>query len=214
MGKRTNGFLRELRRAVTSHRRLLAAGLAAASVALAITALRPAPAPTTDVVVAAHDLAAGDTLGVSDVRTAALPPDAVPDGTFDDGDAVAGQVLAAPLRRGEPLTDVRLVGAASLRGYGKGKVGTPVRVADPGIADLLRPGSVVDVLAVPTAAGLQATGPAKVVAKGVRVVSVPTARDSATQQGTLVVLATTPKQAARLARGTSGARLSVTLHAG
>lgn len=214
MRKQPFGFLRDLRRAVTSHRRLLAAGLAAASVALALAALRPDTAPMTDVLVAAHDLAAGDTLATSDVRVAELPPKAVPDGAFGDGDAVAGQVLAAPLRRGEPLTDVRLVGAASLHGYGEGKVGTPVRIADPGIADLLHPGSVVDVLAVPTAAGLEATGPAKAVAKGVQVVSVPTADDSATRQGTLVVLATTPKQAAKLARGTSGMRLSVTLHAG
>lgn len=213
MSKQASGFLRDLRRAVTWHRRLLAAGFAAASVALALTALRPAPAPTTDVLVAAHDLAAGNILAASDIRIAALPPDAVPDGAFADGEVVAGQVLAAPLRRGEPLTNVRLVGAASLHGYGEDKVGTPVRIADPGIADLLHPGSVVDVLAVPTAAGLQATGPARVVAKGVRVVSVPTARDSATSQGTLVVLATTPKQAAKLARGASAARLSITLHA-
>lgn len=213
MAKQAFGFLRDLRRAVTSHRRLLAAGLAAASVALALAALRPAPPPTTEVLVAAHDLAAGDTLAASDVRSVALPAEAVPDGVFRDGATVAGQVLAAPLRRGEPVTDVRLVGAASLHGYGEDKVGTPVRIADPGIADLLHPGSVVDVLAVPTAAGLQATGPAKVVAKDVRVVSVPTARDSATRQGTLVVLATTPKEAAKLARGASDARLSVTLHA-
>lgn len=209
---RTPAFLRDLRRAVPRHRRLLAAGLAAAAMAFALAALRPDPPPTTDVLVAVRDLAAGVHLRAGDTRSLAVPATAAPDGVLADPAAVAGRVLAAPVRRGEPLTDVRLVGAAALHGYGAGKVGTPVRLADPGVAALLRPGAVVDVLAVPTAAGLDATGPARVVARGVRVVSVGADTDPGAGAGTLVVVAATPRQAAALAKGAAGARLSVTLH--
>lgn len=210
MPSRATSGLRDLRRAVARHRRLLAAGLAAAATALALTALRPEPAPTTSVIVAATDLSAGASLAAADLTARALPADAAPDGAVTDETDLVGQVLAAPVRRGEPLTDVRLVGA-SLAAYGEGRVGTPVRIADPGVAALLRPGVLVDVLAVRTAGGLDATGPARVVAARVRVVSKPATGSGATS-GTLVVVAATPEQAAALTRSAAGSRLSVTLH--
>lgn len=211
---KSTGFLRDLRRAVSWHRRLLAAGLAAAAVALALTVVRPAPPPTAHVLAATHDLAAGTTLDASDVRTVDLPPHAVPDGAYTGTGAVVGQVLSGPVRRAEPITDVRIVGASGLSGYGNGKVGTPVRIADPGMVSLVHPGSVVDVIATPTAAGIDVTGPAKVIAKRVRVVSVPRRSDSPRGSGTLIVVAATPKQAAALAKGSAGARLSIALHSG
>lgn len=207
-------LVREFRRAVSKHRRLLAATLAAAATALAIGAVRPDPPTTAHVVTAVRDLAAGSDLHNGDVRVRSVPASAVPDGALAEARDAVGQVLAAPVRRGETLTDVRLVGESSVRGYGPDKVGTPVRIADPGVASLLRPGSVVDVLAVPTAAGLDATGPAKVVAAKVRVVSLPETTDAGTTPGTLVVVAATPEQAAALTRAAAGSRLSVTLQPG
>ncbi|HEX6446468.1 MAG TPA: Flp pilus assembly protein CpaB [Streptosporangiales bacterium] len=207
-------LLRDLRRAVSKHRRLLAATLAAAAVALAVGAVRPDQPATAHVVTAARDLAAGSDLHSGDLRVRDVPASAVPDGALHRAGDAVGQELAAPVRRGETLTDVRLVGASSARGYGPGRVGTPVRIADSGVASLLRPGSVVDVLAVPTAAGLDATGPAKVVAARVRVVAVPGDGGSGTTSGTLVVVAATPEQAAALTRAAAGSRLSVTLQPG
>lgn len=207
-------LVRDLRRAVSKHRRLLAATLAAAATALAIGAVRPDPPATTGVVTAARDLAAGSRLSAHELRVRHVPASAVPDGALAEARDAVGQVLAAPVRRGETLTDVRLVGGASARAYGPGRVGTPVRIADPGVASLLRPGSLVDVLAVPTAAGLDATGPAKVIAAKVRVVSLPETTDTAGGSGTLVVVAATPEQAAALTRAAAGSRLSVTLQPG
>jgi pilus assembly protein CpaB len=207
-------LLRDLRRAVSKHRRLLAATMAAAAVALAIGAVRPEPPATTHVVTAVRDLTAGSDVHRGDVSVHSVPASAVPDGALRRAADAVGQVLAAPVRRGETLTDVRLVGESSARGYGPGRVGTPVRIADSGVASLLWPCSVVDVLAVPTAAGLDATGPAKVVAARVRVVAVPDPGGSGSTSGTLVVVAATPEQAAALTRAAAGSRLSVTLQPG
>jgi Flp pilus assembly protein CpaB len=133
------------------HRRLLAAVLAAATVGFGLLALRPAPPPTVRVLVAAHDLPGGATLRSRDIRTAAFPAAAVPDGALGSDtprSGAAGRVLTGPMRRGEPFTDARLLGAGLLDGYGPGVVATPVRLADADAARLLHPGDRVDVLAV------------------------------------------------------------------
>lgn len=202
--------LTQLRRAVGRHRRLLAAVLAAAAMATALTALRPEPPATVRLAVASTDLTAGATLRAADVDIVALPTTSVPDGAVTETTQLVGQVLSTPMRRGEPFTDLRLASTTPVSGYGEGKVGAPVRIADPGIAGLLRPGSVVDILAVQTAGGLGAEGPAKVIAAEVRVVALPTT-DSTPTGGTLVVVAATPGQATALARNATN-HLSLTLH--
>jgi len=209
------------------HRRLLAAGLAAGAVAAGLTVLAPDPPATVDVLAASRDLAGGAALRPDDLDTVALPRSSVPDGALSDPSAVEGRVLAGPIRRGEPLTDVRLVGRELLAAYGgegEGLVATPVRIADAGTAGLLRPGDVVDVLAADTGArtgatdGADATDTASVVARAVRVLTVPRTTDDGPlasgpmlADGALVVLATTSEVAARLARAAVTARLSITL---
>src|SRR6185312_6091242 len=97
--------------------RRAAAGLLAV-LALAL-ALRPAPAParaapdagTVPVAVAARDLPAGTALRTVDLRVAAVPVRVAPRGRSPDAAPLTGRVLAAPVRAGEPVTDVRLVGA-------------------------------------------------------------------------------------------------------
>ena len=68
----------------------------------AIQAARPAGAPP--VLVAARDLSPG-VLRPGDLRTVPMPDP--PDGALRTG--ATGRVLAAPMRRGEPLTDARLL---------------------------------------------------------------------------------------------------------
>lgn len=208
-----SGALSELRRAVSWHRRLLAAGLVAAAVAFSLSALSPASPPTVAVLVAASDLPGGQRIDAGDVRTARLPADAVPEGALT-GARAAGAILAAPVRRGEVLTDVRLVGRALLSTLGPAElVGAPVRIADAGAVALLRSGDTVDVLA---ASAPQATGEASasVVASRVRVLAVPGAGadPAGTADGALVVLAVTADAASSLARAAVDSRLSVTLH--
>ena len=93
-------------------------------------------------------------------------PDSVPDGRPARAAAV-GRTLAAPLRRGEPVTDVRLVGPSLLRGY-PGLVAVPVRIPDPGTVALLRVGDRVDLLVTETDGSA-----ARLLAGGVPVLALP-----------------------------------------
>jgi pilus assembly protein CpaB len=197
--------LRDLRRALARHRVLLSAGLAAGSVAAAVTALAPAAAPTSPVVVAARDLAPGAPLAGDDLRTVALPAGAVPAGALHDPSAAVGRLVPGPVRAGEPLTDVRLLGPGLLPPGPE--VATPVRVAERATSALVRPGDVVDVLAAAPDGGAAAA----TVVTAVRVLSVPLADDDPAE-GALLVLAATRPAAARLAAAAVTGRLSVVVH--
>jgi Flp pilus assembly protein CpaB len=194
------------------HRRALAAVLAAAGVGFGLLAVRPPAPPTVRVLAAAHDLPGGTTLRGQDVRAVALPAAAVPDGALRSG--ARGRVLAGPMRRGEPLTDARLLGAGLLDGYGPDVVATPVRIADAGVARLLRPGDRVDVLATAASpfedAAPAVVPPTRTLVSAVPVLAVP--RQSLGDQGALIVLATGRQQAGVLAG--AGSRLSVTITTG
>jgi len=197
--------LRDLRRALSRHRVLLSAGLAAGSVATAVTALAPPATPTTAVVVAAADLGPDVPLTADDLRTVDLPTGTEPSGALRDPSAAIGRLVPGPVRAGEPLTDVRLLGPGLLPPGPE--VATPVRVAERATAALVRPGDVVDVLsAAPDGQAAAAT-----VVTGVRVLSVPLADDDP-GEGALLVLAATRPAAARLAAAAVTGRLSVVVH--
>ncbi|TAL26050.1 MAG: hypothetical protein EPN99_00740 [Frankiales bacterium] len=189
-------------RAAARHRALLAAGLAAASVAAGLSAVAPAAPPTVAVLSAAHDLAAGAVLGPDDLVTAELPRELVPAGALVDAAAVVGRLVAGPVRRGEPLTDVRLLGAGLLPPGPD--VAVPVRLAEPATGALVRAGDTVDVLSA-------AEQGASVVATRLAVLSVPDLGDAA-GEGALVVVAASRSTAARLAAAAVTGRLSVVVH--
>jgi len=197
----------ELQQHLRKHRALVAGALTATGVLAALPALAPSAGPSVLVVAAAHDLQPGHPLTAGDLTTVALPQDLVPAGALTTVAAALGHAAAGAVRRGEPLTDVRLLGAGLLQGAGL--VAAPVRLADPAALALLHAGDRVDVLAAPTSAEGAATR-AVTVAAGVRVLAVPGVKDDAGDGG-LVVLAATPATAARLAAAAVGARLSVTL---
>ena len=89
--------------------RRIAAG--ALVVLAAVAALRPDPNnESVDIVIAARDLAPGVELSSADVRIESRMATTVPDGSQSDLGAVVGATLAGPARRGEALTDVRLLG--------------------------------------------------------------------------------------------------------
>jgi Flp pilus assembly protein CpaB len=160
---------RAVRRAVLARRRLLAAVLAAVAVAAALQATaRPAPA-TVAVTVAARDLPVGAVVAPEDLATAAWTPDSAP---ADLPDPV-GRVLAAPVRAGEPVTDVRLVGPGLTEGR-PDLAAVPVRLPDAGMAALLEVGDEIDLLAADPR-----SGGADVVAAGVPVLALPVDDDAA-----------------------------------
>jgi Flp pilus assembly protein CpaB len=130
--------------------RRVAAG--ALVVLAAVVALRSNPqGDRTEIVVASHDLAPGVELTADDVRLENRMAATVPDGSQSDVDTVIGATLAGPARRGEVLTDVRVLGprlAESVAGPDARIV--PLPLADSALLDLVRPGDVVDVLAAGT----------------------------------------------------------------
>lgn len=203
--------VRQAARLLDRHRRLVAALCAAAAVGAALAVLAPAPQPTTIVLAAATDLAAGHALTQADLRALALPPAAVPAGALRPGAPAVGRSVALPVRRGEVLTDVRFAGSALLAAVtAGGLVGAPVRIGDAAAVALLRAGDRVDVLGAS-----DAQSAAAVLAGNVLVVSVPAGadgqRDPGLETGALVVLATTPETSRRLAQAAIASRLSVVL---
>jgi pilus assembly protein CpaB len=205
---------RRLARQVGQRRRLIAALLVGAAVLSALSTLRQPTAATVGVWSAAHDLAGGAALSAGDVTVERLPVPDVPAGALAAARPIVGRMLAAPVRRGEPLTDVRLLSTSLLESLGtSGLVAAGVRVTDgPATSALVQPGDRVDVIAAgdPQSAGTVTTS---TVARGLRVLAVPgrTPDASSGDAGGLLVVAASPEQADALAQAATGARLSVTV---
>jgi pilus assembly protein CpaB len=202
--KRGSGFGRAV---------LLRRAIAAVLVVLAaVLALIPGRASSADedVVVAARDLAAGTVLGASQVTLRGLPEQVIPDGAARVPAAVLNRTLAAPVRRGEPLTNVRLTGSDLTRAISTNQdtVSVPLRLADPGVAALLRPGATVDVVTV----GERQDEPV-VLARAARVLAVLEAgARGGEHDGRLVVVALDPVAATRVAAASISQTLTVTVY--
>lgn len=136
---RTKGWPR-----VFAVRRLLAAALVVFAAVLALRPVRDVP-----MLVAQHDLASGTVLSTSDIKLVRAPPSLVPSGALTDPAKAATQVLAGAAATGEPITSARLLGPENIRltAGGPDAAAVPIRLADDGVADLLVPGSHVDIVA-------------------------------------------------------------------
>nr|WP_221471995.1 SAF domain-containing protein [Amycolatopsis umgeniensis] len=169
-------------------------------------------APGTATVVSARDLPAGTLLRAGDLELADLPDDVRPDGATGLPSAVEGRMLVGAARAGEPLTDVRLVDTA-IPGTGDPESSTvPVRLADAGVAELLRPGRRVDVVAA-AEAGREASvlaSMAVVAAVGTQGTGDPRA-SGAGSKGPLVLLSLPSEIATRVAATSLERSITVTL---
>jgi len=208
--QRLRAFRSDLRRAVAARRRTLAAIFAAAAVVSGISAARPPPPPTTPLVVAAHDLTAGTVLGVDDLDTVEWPSDAVPGGALATDDPALGRTVAAPMRAGELLTDVRLVQPSLLVGYSPQSVLATIRIADPATASVVHVGDVVAIVGANPQGGPTS---ASVLARDIRVVAMPAApaESLAVSDGLVLVVAVDEAIALQLADAAVRLSLSVLL---
>jgi Flp pilus assembly protein CpaB len=198
-------------------RRVAAAGLI---VLAGIAALRSNPdGDSAQVVVAARDLRPGAALTPDDVRVEKRLAATIPEGSQADLGAVVGLTLAGPTRRGEVLTDVRLLGsrlaeAAIASKAGPGARIVPLHLADAALIDLVRVGDVVDVLAAPTTdapGGTQAV--TKVVATDAVVVLVSARQKVQAADSDRVVLVALPARVANTVAGAVlGQTVTLTLH--
>ena len=198
-------------------RRVAAAGLV---VLAGIAALRSNPdGDSAQVVVAVRDLRPGAELTPDDVRLEKRLAATIPDGSQADLGAVVGSTLAGPTRRGEVLTDVRLLGSRLAEAAIGSKVGpgariVPLHLADGALIDLVRVGDVVDVLAAPATdspAGTQAV--TKVVATDAVVVLVSAKQKVQAADSDRVVLVALPARVANTVAGAVlGQSVTLTLH--
>ncbi len=183
----------------TVRARRVAAGLLVALAAL--SALHDDPAAT-DVVVAAGDLGPGTSLQADQLRLEKRSATVLPEGALTAIPPIIGATVAGPVRRGEVLTDIRVIGSR-LAGLSAGPDArmVPLRLADAAVADVIRPGDVVDILGSGTAAAGTA-GPARPrpLAVGAVVVSV-TPAATAPGGGNRVVLVALPAPAATALAG-------------
>lgn len=199
--------LRRPRAPLHTLRRALAAVLAAGALVLAVRQTPPpsdaAPPTGVPVVVVTTELTAGHVLTAGDLEVAHLPPAAVPDGVVDTTDSLIGRALAGAVRRHEPITDVRLVGAGLATLLPDGQVAAPVRLADLAIAELVRAGDRIDVLSTPPGAA-----DADVVAGGALVLATQGASGA---DGGLLLISVDAATAGRLAAAGTSGTLTVTL---
>jgi hypothetical protein len=197
-------------RTVTARR--TAAGLLV--VLAAVAALRPDPAgERTDVVIALRDLTPGTPLRDGDITVESRLATTVPDGATGDIGVVLGATLAGPARRGEVLTDVRLLGTRLTEASaGPDARIVPLHLADDALVDLIRPGDVVDVLAAGST-DIGPDAPPEVIATEAVVVLVSAEPAGPAGSAQRVVLVALPRHAANAVAGAALTRqVTVTFH--
>ena len=191
------------RRAVSWHRRKLALLAVLAAVLTGLAAAAPEGPPTVSVVRAAVALEGGTRLTPDDLEVTDIVVDDAPDGAVADPDLLVGRTLAAPVPRGQVMTERAVVSARA----SPGRVMAPLRLADADVTALLRAGDMVDVLAAdPQAEQTFVAG------RSVRVVTVPARVDpdaGADPAGALVLVEVDPETARVLARAAVSATLTV-----
>jgi pilus assembly protein CpaB len=193
------------RRAVSWHRRKLAVVAVLAAVLTGISAAAPEGPPTTTVVRTTTELPGGTRLSTADLRVDEVVVADVPDGTVADPAGLLGRTLAAPVARGQIMTELAVTSARDPAK--RGRVLAPLRLADAEVVALLRAGDVVDVLAADAQ-----SEQAYVAGREVRVVTVPQPPDpagGADPAGALVLVEVDAETARVLARAAVAASLTV-----
>jgi len=193
-------------------RRVAAGGLV---VLAGVAALRSNPdGDRAPVVVAARDLSPGAELTADDLRLEKRLAPTIPDGSQSDIGTVVGSTLAGPTRRGEVLTDVRLLGrrlAESAAGPGARIV--PVHPVDSALADLVRPGDVVDIVAASQTSPPSNPKVASIIATDAIVVLVSAKQKAQAAADDRVVLVALPAASAIAVAGAAlGQTVTLTLH--
>ncbi|CCQ17611.1 SAF domain protein [Rhodococcus sp. AW25M09] len=165
------------------------------------------------VITAGRDLTPGTVLTATDVAVAEWDSALVPEGALVDSGGVDGQTLTGPVRAGELLTDVRLLGSrTATTALGTEARVVPVHLADAGVTDLLREGDRVDVLTVEAQEDPNAVPAARVLASGAVVVLVSADAGGSRQRDRVVLLALPTVDATTVAAASLVSALTVTLH--
>lgn len=195
-------------------RRLLAAALVVLAAALYLRG-DPDTHPV-DTVVATRDLAPGRVLDAADLRTVPRPAGMLPEGALRDFGPLLGATVTAPVRAGEILTDLRVLGprlATAATGAREARI-VPIRLADKAVADILRIGDRVDVIAgaEPAAEGAHGPAPPRTLATDAVVVLIAGAARVRGSDERVVLVALDPMPATTVAAASLTNALTVVFH--
>jgi len=197
---------------LSRNRRLAAALLLCAAAAIAVQQLTPAPISTATALAAARDLPAGTAVTEADLAPVQVPPGMVADGFLREGGAATGKQLAAPLRKGQLLTDAQLLGPGLLAGTPPGSAAVPLRMADASSIQLVSPGQLINVV-LTSANGFDHQVPSEVLASAVPVLWTSNKGGQGgqwlgtTETDGLIVVAANAEQSSRLAGASTQGRL-------
>ncbi|MEC3951793.1 SAF domain-containing protein [Nocardia sp. CDC153] len=189
------------------------AGAVALLVLALLLAVRADPsAGHTEVLVAAHDLAPGQVLGDGDLRPAARETATLPAGTVRDATKLRGATLAGALAAGEILTDLRVLGPrlAAVAAHATDARIVPIRLADNAVAEILRAGDRVDVVAGEDSGGNGR--PARLLAADAAVVLVSGAENARGRTDRVVLVALDSRRATAVAAASLRSALTVVFH--
>ncbi|KJF21367.1 flagellar biosynthesis protein FlgA [Rhodococcus sp. AD45-ID] len=169
---------------------------------------------TVQVVTAARDVAPGQLVTDDDLGISEFSADHLPDGTLTDFADVVGSTVAGPVRRGEIVTDVRVLGSRLARestGTDDARI-VPVRLADAAVSDIVRSGDIVDVLTVEADTPNEQTNDNNptILASGAVVVMVTAAESTRNQQEQVIMLALPTEAATRVAAASLVNAITVT----
>jgi pilus assembly protein CpaB len=197
---------------LSRNRRLAIALLLCVAAGITVHQLTPPPADTVTALAAARDLPAGTALAGADLVATPIPQRLMTAGAVADRSQATGKQLAAPMRKGQLLTDAQLLGPGLLAGTPPGSAAVPLRMADPSSIQLVSPGQLVNVV-LTGANGYDQQSPSEVLASSVAVLWT-SGQGGQTGQwlGTgetegLIVVAASPDQAARLAGASTQGKL-------
>lgn len=163
-----------------------------------------------EALVAARDIGPGVELTEEDVRVDLVASTSLPDGFLSELDVVLGDVPAGPIRRGEVITDVRVLDSrlAEVAAGPDARI-VPLHLTDPALLDLVRAGDVVDVLAAPSDGAIRP----QVVASGAVVVMVSPKPKSPSSGDDRVILVALPADTANaVAAATLTDAVTLTFH--
>lgn len=162
------------------------------------------------VVVAVRELPPGHVIGVGDVRVVERGAESVSKGVVREVGSVVGATLAGAVGEGEVLTELRVVGArlaGVAAGDGDGRI-VPIRLADKAVAEVLRGGDRVDVVAGEEGGGRGA----RLLASDAVVVLVSGVGSERGEQERVVLVALDARRAAVVAAASLRSALTVVFH--
>ncbi len=168
------------------------------------------------VVVAAHDLAAGSVLSNTDLTAIPWAGGSGPKGSYDSLERVTGKTVFTPMLQGEPVLESRLAardGTGS--GIPDGMRAVSVHISDSsGVVHLLKPGYKVDVQVFSSRSARGPKDEVRTLLRGVSVLSVNPQPEQSSQSyfsAPVVTLLASARDAEELAQADSYARLRLTL---